>query len=140
MRGVLCVARARAWLGREGRRRDARPPHLLDRRRLLSPAPSLPTPLKQPQGEYIDDTEDYINIELDYSRNRLLRLEILITVATFCLALYNLLAGVLVENLVLPEAVTRDVRGFALVNGTASAACVTLFFVAWRAMARLKMI
>ena len=21
-------------------------------------------------GEYIDDTEDYVNIELDYSRNR----------------------------------------------------------------------
>lgn len=31
-------------------------------------------------GEYIDDTEDYINIQLDYSRNRLLRLEIMITV------------------------------------------------------------
>ncbi len=29
-----------------------------------------------PAGEYIDDTEDLINIELDYSRNRLLKIEI----------------------------------------------------------------
>eukprot|EP00879_Flechtneria_rotunda_P017595 GHRR01018445.1.p1 GENE.GHRR01018445.1~~GHRR01018445.1.p1 ORF type:complete len:489 (+),score=107.86 GHRR01018445.1:272-1738(+) len=44
-------------------------------------------------GEYIDDTEDFINIELDYNRNRLLRIEILLTVATFALAVYNLVAG-----------------------------------------------
>ncbi|KAI8464620.1 MAG: hypothetical protein J3K34DRAFT_526053 [Monoraphidium minutum] len=91
-------------------------------------------------GEYIDDTEDYINIELDYSRNRLLRLEIMITVATFCLALYNLLAGVLGENLVLPSAITQDIRGFIAVNGTALTLCIALFFVSWRTMQKRKMI
>ncbi|KIZ02442.1 hypothetical protein MNEG_5514 [Monoraphidium neglectum] len=111
-------------------------------------------------GEYIDDTEDYINIELDYSRNRLLRLEIMITasalgrcdgsasgkllrragVATFCLALYNLLAGVLGENLVLPTLITQDIWGFVVVNGTASTVCVALFFLSWRVMQRRKMI
>ncbi|GBF99922.1 magnesium transporter-like [Raphidocelis subcapitata] len=91
-------------------------------------------------GEYIDDTEDLINIELDYSRNRLLRLEILITVATFCLALYNLLAGVLGENLVLPSLITQDIWGFVLVNGTALTCCISLFFLWWRAMSKWKMI
>jgi hypothetical protein len=150
--------------------------------------PHLP-PTTPPPGEYIDDTEDYINIELDYSRNRLLRLEIMITVgggggwggsgvgwfggsrrrlagsmhprsapahpptavvptttqmhpqvATFCLALYNLLAGVLGENLVLPSAITQDIRGFILVNGTAVTVCVALFFTWWRMMVKRKMI
>ena len=45
-------------------------------------------------GEYIEDTEEYINIELDSSRNRLIRLEIVLTGATFSLALWNLVAGV----------------------------------------------
>lgn len=62
------------------------------RRRTLTILSPVPPPLHcvcrilrirvtpPPPGEYIDDTEDYINIELDYSRNRLLRLEIMITV------------------------------------------------------------
>jgi hypothetical protein len=61
-------------------------------------------------------------------------------VATFCLTLHNLLAGVLGENLVLPELITKDIRGFILVNGGGLALSVSLFFLSWRAMARLKMI
>ena len=30
-------------------------------------------------GEYIDDTEDLINIQLDFARNRLIRFDILLT-------------------------------------------------------------
>lgn len=116
------------------------PPHPTQRQQKTHTRTPNNASINKHQGEYIDDTEDLINIELDYSRNRLLRLEILVTVATFCLALYNLLAGVLGENLVLPAAITRDVRGFALVNGTAFACVVALFFGSWRAMARLKMI
>lgn len=44
-------------------------------------------------GEYIKDTEEYINIELDSSRNRLIKLEIVITAATFSIALWGLVAG-----------------------------------------------
>lgn len=44
-------------------------------------------------GEYIKDTEEYINIELDSSRNRLIRLEIIITSATFGVAMFSLVAG-----------------------------------------------
>jgi hypothetical protein len=48
-------------------------------------------------AEYVDDTEDLVNLELDYSRNRLLKIEILITIATFCIAVYACVAGVLGE-------------------------------------------
>ena len=44
-------------------------------------------------GEYIEDTEEYINIELDSSRNKLIRLEIVLTAGTFSLALWNLVGG-----------------------------------------------
>ena len=37
--------------------------------------------------EYIDDTEDYINIELDNHRNQLIRLELMLTAATFAVSL-----------------------------------------------------
>ena len=44
-------------------------------------------------AEYIQDTEEYINIELDSSRNRLIRLEVVINTATFSIAMYSLVAG-----------------------------------------------
>lgn len=44
-------------------------------------------------GEYIEDTEEYINIELDSSRNRLIRLEIILTAGTFALAIFTLVGG-----------------------------------------------
>lgn len=64
------------------------------------PAPPL---FRRPAGEYIDDTEDFINIELDFKRNRLIRIEILITTATFAIAFFNMVAGALGENLPIPE-------------------------------------
>ena len=44
-------------------------------------------------GEYIGDTEEYINIELDAGRNRLIRLDIILTAASFSIAPCNMLAG-----------------------------------------------
>jgi hypothetical protein len=46
-------------------------------------------------GEFIKDTEEYINIELDSSRNRLIRLEIVLTAGTFGVAIFSLVAGAL---------------------------------------------
>jgi len=40
-------------------------------------------------GEYIDDTEDLVNINLDNSRNKLIRFEILLTTGTFALSSYS---------------------------------------------------
>lgn len=91
-------------------------------------------------GEYIDDTEDYINIELDYNRNRLLRIEILLTVATFSLAIYNLVAGILGENLVLPSAWTEDIRGFIIINCTTVTVCTVVFLTVWKIMVNKKLI
>ena len=44
-------------------------------------------------GEYVEDTEEYINIELDSSRNRLIRLEVVLTAGTFALAIFTLVGG-----------------------------------------------
>jgi len=39
------------------------------------------------------DTEDYINIDLDSSQNRLFRLDIVLTGATFAIAIFEVFAG-----------------------------------------------
>eukprot|EP00884_Botryococcus_braunii_P008671 jgi/Botrbrau1/17805/Bobra.0127s0054.1 len=49
----------------------------------------------QTLAEYIDDTEDYINIELDNHRNQLIRLELLLTAATFSVAVVGGISGIL---------------------------------------------
>jgi hypothetical protein len=78
-------------------------------------------------GEYIKDTEEYINIELDSSRNRLIRFEIVLSVATFSIMPFNLLAGVLGENLIIPEQITGSVSQFFAVNIAATAFCFFIF-------------
>ena len=57
----------------------------------LMPCPTNSTVMNA--AEYIQDTEEYINIELDSSRNRLIRLELVINTATFSIAMYSLVAG-----------------------------------------------
>ena len=63
--------------------------------------------------EIIDNTEEMIDIELDTARNRLIKLEILLTGCTFTFTIYAVVAGVLGENLELPESITSQ---FWLVN------------------------
>lgn len=43
--------------------------------------------------EYIDDTEDYVNIQLDNQRNELIQLQLNLTIASFAIALDTLIAG-----------------------------------------------
>ncbi|XP_038713039.1 magnesium transporter MRS2-1-like isoform X1 [Tripterygium wilfordii] len=52
--------------------------------------------------EYIDDTEDYINIRLDSVRNRLILVELLLATATFVVAIIGLVAGVFGMNFPVP--------------------------------------
>lgn len=78
-------------------------------------------------GEFIEDTEEYINIELDSSRNRLLRLEIVLTAATFGTAMFSLVAGVVHTHLLvlvstrycpaLQQSSGTDARSFSQQNG-----------------------
>ncbi|KAK1263763.1 Magnesium transporter MRS2-I [Acorus gramineus] len=49
--------------------------------------------------EYIDDTEDYINIQLDNHRNQLIQLELFLSSGTVCLSFYALIAGIFGMNI-----------------------------------------
>ncbi|KAJ6796723.1 magnesium transporter MRS2-I [Iris pallida] len=78
--------------------------------------------------EYIDDTEDYINIQLDNHRNQLIQLELFLSSGTACLSLYSLVAGVFGMNL--PYS-WNDNHGymFKWVVGVSGAVCALLFIL-----------
>ncbi|XP_048443338.1 magnesium transporter MRS2-4-like isoform X1 [Pyrus x bretschneideri] len=44
--------------------------------------------------EYIDDTEDYVNIQLDNQRNELIQLQLTLTIASFAIAVETLISGI----------------------------------------------
>ncbi|XP_024977223.1 magnesium transporter MRS2-1-like isoform X2 [Cynara cardunculus var. scolymus] len=48
--------------------------------------------------EYIDDTEDFINIQLDNVRNQLIQFELLLTTGTFVVAIFGVVAGIFGMN------------------------------------------
>lgn len=52
--------------------------------------------------EYIDDTEDFINIQLDNVRNQLIQFELLLTTATFVVAVFGVVAGIFGMNFEIP--------------------------------------
>lgn len=91
-------------------------------------------------GEYVKDTEEFINIELDSARNRLIRFEVILTVATFSLLPFNLLAGILGENLIIPEQITGSVTQFYGVNLATTAACTLIFYVITLYMRHAKLL
>ncbi|KAJ6795089.1 magnesium transporter MRS2-I [Iris pallida] len=76
--------------------------------------------------EYIDDTEDYINIQLDNHRNQLIQLELFLSSGTACLSLYSLVAGVFGMNI--PYSWNEN-HGyiFKWVVGVSGAVCALLF-------------
>ncbi|XWS40011.1 hypothetical protein CRYUN_Cryun18bG0103700 [Craigia yunnanensis] len=43
--------------------------------------------------EYIDDTEDYVNIQLDNQQNEFIQLQLTLTIASFAIAIETLIAG-----------------------------------------------
>ncbi|XP_020598098.1 putative magnesium transporter MRS2-G, partial [Phalaenopsis equestris] len=49
--------------------------------------------------EYIDDTEDYVNIQLDSHRNELIQLQLVIGIASFAIAINTLIAGLFAMNI-----------------------------------------
>ncbi|CAI9764095.1 unnamed protein product [Fraxinus pennsylvanica] len=52
--------------------------------------------------EYIDDTEDFINIQLDNVGNQLIQFELLLTTATFVVAIFGVVAGIFGMNFAIP--------------------------------------
>ena len=75
--------------------------------------------------EFVEDTEEYINIELDSARNRLIRLDIVITAGSFAVAIFSLVAGVLGENVDIPKRIVD--AGFGLVNLVTTLFAVSAF-------------
>ncbi|XP_077247370.1 magnesium transporter MRS2-I-like [Tasmannia lanceolata] len=49
--------------------------------------------------EYIDDTDDYINIQLDNHRNQLIQLDLFLTTGTICLAIYGMVTSIMGMNI-----------------------------------------
>ncbi|KAF5444058.1 hypothetical protein F2P56_036562 [Juglans regia] len=77
--------------------------------------------------EYIDDTEDYVNIQLDNQRNELIQLQLTLTIASFAIAAETLIAGLFGMNIPCPLYKMDGIFGF-FVGGT-SAGCLLLFLL-----------
>ncbi|KAF7803608.1 magnesium transporter MRS2-4 [Senna tora] len=76
--------------------------------------------------EYIDDTEDYVNIQLDSHRNELIQLQLTLTIASFAVAVETLIAGAFGMNIPCTLYNTEGVF-WPFVGGT-TAVCILLFF------------
>ncbi|CAK9168268.1 unnamed protein product [Ilex paraguariensis] len=77
--------------------------------------------------EYIDDTEDYVNIQLDNQRNELIQLQLTLTIASFAIAVETLIAGMFGMNIPCP---LYSINGiFGIFVGGITAACVLLFLL-----------
>ncbi|KAJ7946595.1 Magnesium transporter MRS2-like protein [Quillaja saponaria] len=77
--------------------------------------------------EYIDDTEDYVNIQLDNQRNELIQLQLTLTIASFAIAVETLIAGIFGMNIHCP---LYDMHGiFEFFVGGTSAGCILLFLL-----------
>ncbi|CAI9775938.1 unnamed protein product [Fraxinus pennsylvanica] len=49
--------------------------------------------------EYVDNTEDYINIQLDNHRNQLIQLELILSSGTVCMSIFALVTGIFGVNI-----------------------------------------
>ncbi|XP_075639980.1 magnesium transporter MRS2-I-like isoform X2 [Castanea sativa] len=76
--------------------------------------------------EYIDDTEDYINIQLDNHRNQLIQLELFLSSGTVCLSVYSVVAAIFGMNI--PNILNKE-HGYAFkwVVILAGVVCAFLF-------------
>ncbi|KAK4424401.1 Magnesium transporter MRS2-4 [Sesamum alatum] len=77
--------------------------------------------------EYIDDTEDYVNIQLDNQRNELIQLQLTMTIASFAIAVETLIAGIFGMNI--PCTLYNTDGIFWRVVGIMTAACIVLFIL-----------
>ncbi|KFK35128.1 hypothetical protein AALP_AA5G240400 [Arabis alpina] len=77
--------------------------------------------------EYIDDTEDYVNIQLDNQRNELIQLQLILTIASFAIAAETLLASLFGMNTPCPLYQMDGIFGYVVWSITAL--CVVLFLV-----------
>jgi len=84
--------------------------------------------------EYIDDTEDYVNIQLDNQRNELIQLQLTLTIVSFGIAANTYIAGAFAMNIPTSLYNTDGSLFWPFVGGTSSACfviTVLLFWYAW---------
>ncbi|XP_059456848.1 magnesium transporter MRS2-1 isoform X1 [Corylus avellana] len=79
--------------------------------------------------EYIDDTEDFINIQLDNVRNQLIQFELLLTTATFVVAIFGVVAGIFGMNFEIPLFDYPDAFKWVLIITGVTLAVVFFAFV-----------
>ncbi|KAL6178976.1 hypothetical protein ACLB2K_050492 [Fragaria x ananassa] len=77
--------------------------------------------------EYIDDTEDYVNIQLDNQRNELIQLQLTLTIASFAIAVETLIAGIFGMNI--PCVLYKKDGIFEFFVGGVTAFSVLFFFL-----------
>lgn len=77
--------------------------------------------------EYIDDTEDYVNIQLDSQRNELIQLHVTLGIAALAVSLVSGCAGAFAVNIPCPFYHQQGV--FTPVVTTFVSVAVALFFV-----------
>eukprot|EP00850_Spirogloea_muscicola_P019377 SM000189S04094 [mRNA] locus=s189:211481:213892:+ [translate_table: standard] len=75
--------------------------------------------------EYTDDTEDFINIQLDNTRNKLIQFELLMTTVTLVVAIYGMVAGVFGMNI--PIGLEQNPYAFKWVIGLTGISGILIF-------------
>lgn len=77
--------------------------------------------------EYIDDTEDYVNIQLDNQRNELIQLQLIMNIAAFVIAFETYLAGCFGMNI--PNQLNDADGIFGIIVGSMTIGCLILFLL-----------
>ncbi|XP_078429731.1 magnesium transporter MRS2-4-like [Wolffia australiana] len=77
--------------------------------------------------EYIDDTEDYVNIQLDNQRNELIQLQVTLYIATLGIILNTFIVGLAAMNI--PSPLYQMNNLFGPFVGATSSACVLIFLL-----------
>lgn len=77
--------------------------------------------------EYIDDTEDYVNIQLDNQRNEMIQLQLTLTIASFAITANTLLVSLFGMNIPCPLYKMDDVFGYFL--SSVIAVCLVIFML-----------
>ncbi|CAH8385188.1 unnamed protein product [Eruca vesicaria subsp. sativa] len=91
--------------------------------------------------EYVDDTEDYINIMLDDKQNNLLQMGVVLTTATLVMSLFIAVAGVFGMNINI-ELFNDDVAGpgrfmWTVIGGTVGSLVLYFGAIGWYKQSRL---
>ncbi|KAL9809844.1 Magnesium transporter MRS2-8 [Arabidopsis thaliana] len=85
--------------------------------------------------EYVDETEDFLNIQLDSSRNQLIKFEIILTAGSICVSVYSVVVGILGMNIPFPWNIKKHMFKW-VVSGTATVCAI--LFVTIMSFARYK--